>query len=119
MRVAVSALDGDIHSKVDERFGRAVHFIVHDTQTRATEVIDNTKNRNALQGSGIASAELIAGAGATAVITGHLGPKAFAALNIAGIKGYSGVGMTVHDALEAFESDALEQLTEPGEAHQA
>lgn len=118
MKVAVSALEPSIESAVDERFGRAMFFVVHDTETNATETIDNSVNRKALQASGIASAELVAGAGARAVITGHLGPKAFSALGLAGIKGYSGVGMTVREALDAFETGALDELTEAGESHQ-
>ncbi len=118
MIVAVSAIEPNMDSMVDERFGRAMYFVVYDTQAGTAEMIDNSRNRNALQAAGIASAELVADAGAKAVITGHLGPKAFPALGMAGIKGYSGVGMTVSEALSAFDSDALEELTEAGEAHQ-
>ncbi len=118
MRIALSALGPALDDTVDERFGRAMHFLVYDTDTRETQAIDNSENRNALQAAGIASAELVAGAGAGAVITGHLGPKAFSALQIAGIKGYSGVGMTAREAIEAFEAGTLAELTEAGESHQ-
>ena len=117
MKVAVSSLGPTLEDKVDERFGRAMHFIVVDTVSGAFEAIVNDLNRNALQGAGIASAELVADRGAEAVITGHLGPKAFSALEAAGIRGYDGTGMTVAAALAAFAEGTLRSLDEAGEAH--
>jgi len=117
MKVVISALGPTVDDPVDERFGRARYFVVADTESDSVDVIDNSTNRNAMQGAGIASAELVADAGAKAVVTGHLGPKAFPALGMAGIKGYSGVGMTVQQALEAFKAGTLAELTEAGEAH--
>jgi predicted Fe-Mo cluster-binding NifX family protein len=116
VKIAVSAQGPSADDKVDERFGRARYFII-SSGTDGLEVIDNSTNRNALQAAGIASAELIADHGAEAVLTGHLGPKAFPALGLAGIKGYSAIGMTVREALAAFEAGTLAELTEAGEAH--
>ena len=117
MKIAVSAQGPSVDDQVDERFGRARYFIITDTDLKEFEAIDNSVNRNALQAAGIASAELVADHGAKAVLTGHLGPKAFPALGLAGIKGYDAVGMTVRQALEAFTAGALAELTEAGEAH--
>lgn len=117
MKVAISTLGGSLDDNVDERFGRARFFLIADTETDEVTVVDNSTNRNALQGAGIASAELVADAGAAAIITGHLGPKAFPALGMAKIKGYTGVGMTAREALEAFKAGTLAELTEAGEAH--
>ncbi|MDZ4655397.1 MAG: NifB/NifX family molybdenum-iron cluster-binding protein [Coriobacteriia bacterium] len=117
MKVAVSAVGPSLDDTVDERFGRAHYFLVVDTGTDSVEAIDNSTNRNAMQAAGIASAELVADHGVEAVVTGHLGPKAFPALGLAGIKGYSAVGMTVREALEALEAGTLAELTEAGEAH--
>lgn len=118
MKIALSTLGPALDDTVDERFGRAMYFLLHDTDTHDTRAIDNSENRNALQAAGIASAELVAGVGVGAVITGHLGPKAFSALQIAGIKGYSGVGMTAREAIEAYVAGTLDELTEAGESHQ-
>lgn len=117
MKVAISSLGRTIEARVDDQFGRAVVFIVADTESGAVEAFDNSVNRNALQGAGIASAEFVSDHGAGAVITGHLGPKAFAALDAAGIPGYNGSGLTVGEALEQFKQSALAELTEAGEAH--
>lgn len=117
MKAVVSSLGPTLDDRVDERFGRALHFIVVDTETGTFEAVDNSANRGALQGAGIASAELVAERGAEAVITGHLGPKAFGALRAAGVRGYNGAGMTVAEAIEALKHGSLAELTEAGEAH--
>ncbi|PKQ21058.1 MAG: dinitrogenase iron-molybdenum cofactor biosynthesis protein [Actinobacteria bacterium HGW-Actinobacteria-6] len=117
MKVVVSALGPGLDDRVDERFGRAMYLIVTDTDNDSLESIENATNRNALQGAGIASAEIVSDQGAKTVITGHLGPKAFAALGVAGVRGYNGAGMTVREAIAAFVAGSLEELTEAGEAH--
>jgi predicted Fe-Mo cluster-binding NifX family protein len=116
VKVVVSALGMSLDDRVDERFGRADFLLVVDTETLAVEALDNAANRDAMQGSGLGAAESAAGHGAAAVVTGHVGPKAFQALRIAGIAGFNGTGMTVREAVTAWKGGRLEQLTE-GEAH--
>jgi predicted Fe-Mo cluster-binding NifX family protein len=117
MKIAVTALGPGLDDRVDTHFGRAMHFVVADTETGWFEPIDNGGNRNAMHGAGMASAELISEAGVEAVITGHLGPNAFVALGAAGIPGYDGSGMSVREAIEAFKAGTLRSLDEAGEAH--
>lgn len=115
MRVAISALGPSLDDRVDERFGRAAYLLVVDDDS-LFEAVDNTANREAMQGAGLGAAEQVGESGATAVITGHLGPKAYRALQVAGVTGYDGTGMTARDALESLKLGELTQLTE-GEAH--
>lgn len=117
MRIAISALGPDLESLVDEKFGRAMWFVVYDTETGSYHAIDNAANRNALQGAGTGAAETVSNAGAEAVITGHLGPKAFGVLASLGIEGYVGSGMTVAEAVAAYERGELERIEEAGESH--
>lgn len=117
MKVVVSALGPTLNDRVDERFGRAMYFIVADTDGTIIEVQDNSANRNAMKGAGIASAEFVSDHKAEAVITGHLGPNAFGALGKCGARGYNATGMTVREALAALASGSLTELTEAGEAH--
>jgi predicted Fe-Mo cluster-binding NifX family protein len=116
VKVAVSALGPSLDDKVDERFGRAALFLVVDDETLAFDVVDNSSNRNALQGAGLGAAEAIAQCGAISVVTGHLGPKAFRALELAGIAGFCGGGMLVREAVVALKQGRLPRLDE-GEAH--
>ncbi|MDR3686947.1 MAG: NifB/NifX family molybdenum-iron cluster-binding protein [Coriobacteriia bacterium] len=110
MKLAVSALGPNLDDKVDERFGRAAYLLIVDADTLAVDVLDNSANKHALQGAGLGAAEAVSAASADAVITGHLGPKAFRALDAIDVHGYSGVGMTVREAIGAFAMNTLEPL---------
>lgn len=85
MKVAVSCLGPDLDSRVDPRFGRAGGFLVCDTKGGDPLYLANDRNANLDQGAGIHAAQDVAGAGAEALITGHVGPKAFTALSRGGI----------------------------------
>lgn len=117
VKVAVSALGPSLADKVDERFGRARWFLVADPRTGEFEAVDNDANSQALHGAGLAAAELLADRGAKAVLTGHLGPKAFGMLRLAGIDGYAAAGMTVGEALAAFDQGLLVRLAEAAESY--
>ena len=97
-----------MQSPFDPRFGRAKWFIVIDTETEDFEAVDNKKNFNAAQGAGIQAGLNAAELGVNAVVTGNVGPKAFATLNAAGIRVYTGAEGTVQDALDKFKAGALE-----------
>ena len=77
MKVIVTSQGRELNSPVDPRFGRAKYFIVVDTETGDLSAADNSQNLNALQGAGIQAATNVIDAGAEAVVTGHVGPKAF------------------------------------------
>jgi len=53
MKIAFSSNGPENNSMVDPRFGRAKYFIVFDTDTYESSVIDNTVNLNVVQGAGI------------------------------------------------------------------
>ena len=108
MKIAITAQGEQMQSPVDPRFGRAKWFVVIDTETGAFEVVDNKKNFNAAQGAGIQAGRNVAELGAEAVVTGNMGPKAFATLKAAGISVYVGAEGTVQEALDRFKAGALE-----------
>ena len=108
MKVAVSSQGTDMGSQVDPRFGRAKFFVVVNTETGESEAHDNTQNVNALQGAGIQAAQNVVNLGVGAVITGNVGPKAFATLEAGGIKVHIGAAGSVADAIEKFKGGELE-----------
>lgn len=117
MSVVVSALGPSLDDQVDERFGRARYLLlVDDDLETIVDAGDNSENNQALQGAGIGAAERVGSKGASAVITGHLGPKAFQALQVAGVTGYDGSGRSVREALAAFKEGRLAELGQT-EAH--
>jgi predicted Fe-Mo cluster-binding NifX family protein len=110
MKIAVTTTGDTLNSSMDMRFGRAKKFILYNTESQDFQVYDNTQNLNAAQGAGIQAAQNIAATGAKAVITGHVGPKAFAVLNQAGIKIYNTDASTVIQALEKFSKNEISAI---------
>ena len=86
MKVVVTSSAQTLADPVDMHFGRAKFFILADTETGRATAHDNAQNLHAAQGAGIQSAETVAKLGAETVITGSVGPKAYRALQTAGIK---------------------------------
>lgn len=104
-KIAVSSEGPGLESMVDPRFGRAGGFVVYDAASGDVSYIDNGASQVMGQGAGIASAERVAGAGVAVVLSGYVGPKAFDALQAAGIKVCQDLdGMTVGQALERFKA---------------
>ena len=108
MKIAVTAQGENLTAQVDPRFGRAQHFVVVDTETAEMSAVDNQQNLNAAQGAGIQAGRNVVELGVQAVITGHVGPKAFATLAAGGIEIYTGASGTVADAIEQFKAGKLE-----------
>ena len=107
MKVAITSQGPDLDSRVDPRFGRAKGFVVVEAETGELTFHDNTQNLNAAQGAGIQAARKVVELGVDAVITGNIGPKAFASLRAGNIKAYVGAIGTVKDALGQFKAGQL------------
>ncbi len=112
MKIAISCQGRNLDDQLDPRFGRAQGFIIYDNENSSHEYVDNYQNLSAAQGAGIQSAQNVAATGATAVITGHVGPKAFTALSRGNIDVYLCNGGTVSEALESFKEGKLQQTNE-------
>ncbi|MFO7718362.1 MAG: NifB/NifX family molybdenum-iron cluster-binding protein [Thermodesulfobacteriota bacterium] len=107
MKIAITAQGQDLNAQLDPRFGRTSGFILYDTQSKNFSYLDNQQNLSATQGAGIQTAQNVADSGAQAVLTGHVGPKAYTALERGGIDIYLVNGGTVQDAITAFENGDL------------
>ncbi len=107
MKTAVTSQGKELSSSVDPRFGRAKFFVVVDTETGEFSVSDNSQNLNAAQGAGIQAGRNVVDLGVEAVITGHVGPKAFATLQAGGVAVYNGASGTVAEAVEQFKAGKL------------
>lgn len=109
MKVVVSSYGANPDGPVDPRFGRAKYLLLVDTETGQYTAHDNAQNLNAPQGAGIQAAQAAARLGADAVLTGHVGPKAFATLRGAGIAVYTGASGTVRQAVDMLSAGQLQQ----------
>jgi predicted Fe-Mo cluster-binding NifX family protein len=110
MKVAITSVDGTMEGKVDERFGRTRTFVVYDTDAEKFESVTNEQQMNLAQGAGIQTAQNVVNTGAQAVVSGHLGPKAFQVLKAAGIEAYAATNMTVADAVACYREGSLKRL---------
>jgi len=115
MRIAISATNSDLDAEVDPRFGRCQYFIIADPETMEFEALDNS-NAMAAGGAGISTAQMIAGKGVGAVLTGNCGPNAYQVLSAAGIQVITGVLGKVRDAVQAYKSGQLKVSSEPNVA---
>lgn len=107
MKIAFTTSGITLEAPMDSRFGRAPKFLVYDTETDGFEVIDNEQNLNAAQGAGIQAAQNVSRSGASSLVTGHCGPKAFKVLQAAGVAIYTTDASTVAEALNRFRSGTL------------
>ena len=108
MKVAITAQGPKLESEIDPRFGRARYFIVVDTESGQFAAHDNRLNLTAPQGAGIQAGRAVIELGASVVITGNVGPKAFDTLKAGGVRVYSGVSGVVEEAVAAFKAGGIE-----------
>ncbi|MGW8257131.1 MAG: NifB/NifX family molybdenum-iron cluster-binding protein [Thermoguttaceae bacterium] len=107
MKIIITSQGTTLESQVDPRFGRAKHFLIVDTDTGEFSAHENSQNLNASQGAGIQAAQTVAQLGAEAVLTGNVGPKAFATLQAANIAVYTSAAGTVNEAIEQYKNRRL------------
>jgi predicted DNA-binding protein (UPF0251 family)/predicted Fe-Mo cluster-binding NifX family protein len=113
-KIAISSEGPTLEDLLDPRFGRAAGFIVVDTKTMKFDYVDNGASQAMAQGAGIQAAETVAATGAKAVLTGFVGPKAFMALEAAGIRvGQNLENMTVQQALNRYLEGHVEWASSP------
>ncbi len=112
MKLAITTQGSEPSSPIDPRFGRARFFRIVDTETGQQTVVDNLSGVNAVQGAGIQAVETLARQGVRAVITGHVGPKAWSALQAAHIQAYATDGGTVSEAVQAFLANQLQPMSQ-------
>lgn len=107
MKVAVTAQGQELGSAVDNRFGRAEWIVVVDSDSKDCQAYSNTANLNIAQGAGIQTAKRVIDLGVAAVLTGNVGPKAFATLDAANVPIFLTKATTVGDAIDSLENGEL------------
>ncbi|MCG6895194.1 MAG: DUF134 domain-containing protein [Desulfobacteraceae bacterium] len=111
-KIAVSSEGPGLDEPVDPRFGRAAGFVIVDPETLDFEYLENGAAQARGQGAGILAAENVARAGAGVVLTGFVGPKAFQALEAAGIRvAHNMEGLSVREAMQRFNDGRVQWVT--------
>jgi predicted Fe-Mo cluster-binding NifX family protein len=111
MKVAISVSDLSPESRLDPRFGRALAFVLVDTETGERQVLANPAASTA-GGAGVQAAEFVIRHGAEVVISGTFGPNAAEVLNAANVGMYRAGSGTVGELVEKCQSGELEAATE-------
>ena len=111
MKILITATDKSLDAEVDPRFGRAKFFALYETDNDQVDFINNEQNLNAPSGAGIQAGSNVIKTGATVVITGNCGPKAFRTLSEAGIKLVTNATGTVREVAEKFKRGEYEFTT--------
>lgn len=112
MKICVTSQGDNLESSVDSRFGRCQYFIIVDPDTVEFEVVQNPST-SAGGGAGIQSGQLMVDKGVKIVLTGNVGPNAFATLQAAGISIIIGVTGTVKEAIEKYKKGKLKATQGP------
>ena len=74
MKLAITSTGNTLESILDMRFSRCAYFIVYDTESKAIEFIPNP-NKDAEEGVGPASVQLMASRSVKKIISGEFGAK--------------------------------------------
>jgi len=110
VKVAVTSQGNVLSSQIDVHFGRARYFLVVDTDSGAFTVRDNAANLSTPHHAGMQGAGILIGLGARAVITGHIGPKAFRTLQAAQVSVYRASSGSVEEAIEKLKAGQLRPI---------
>jgi len=111
MKIAITATEPKLEAEVEPRFGRCPHFIIIDPETMVFEAIDND-GAMASGGAGVSTAQMIAGKGVEAVLTGNCGPNAYQGLSAAGIKVITGVSGKIKEAIEGYKAGKYKEVSQ-------
>jgi predicted Fe-Mo cluster-binding NifX family protein len=112
MKIIITASSDKIDQPFNPRFGRAEYFILMDSKTHEAQAFANPATK-ARGGAGPQAVQFITSHKPEVVISGRFGPKAFSALEAAGIKAYIANSGTVSEVMDQFLAS---QLTKAGEA---
>lgn len=112
MKLLITSQGSSLEATVDPRLGRAPYFVFVDTVSNEVEAVANPYAQ-AMGGAGIQAAQLIVEKGAKTVLTGNVGPNAYATLQSAGVEVQLGISGTVGEALQRFKDGALKKASGP------
>jgi predicted Fe-Mo cluster-binding NifX family protein len=108
MKIFIGCDSSDLTGKISKRFGHANYYLIYDTDSKKSEILVNSEHDE--------KHEFLLNAindGVELFIVGNIGPHAFGIINTGNTKVYLARKMTATEALEKFEKNELELLSEP------
>lgn len=116
MKICISSSGNSVDNIMDARFGRAAYFVIVDTDTMETEVVENAAAASG-GGAGITSGQLMVDKGVSVLITGNVGPNAMDVLKAGNIEVYRGEPISVKENIEKLKKGLLEKITTTVPSH--
>ena len=113
MKIMISSTEKGKNSIVDEKFGRAAHYIIYDSTKNQYNNLFNTAQAGA-HGAGPKAAQIAIDEKVDFILTGNLGPKAMRVIEHTNIKAYYLKNGTVKENVELFLKNELEEIQKPG-----
>ncbi len=107
MKLAITARGPGPEFEIDESFGRAYWILVVDLATGKWQAIDNRQTRQVTENAGLLTSRKLVEAKVSLLLTGETGPKAFRALEAAGIEVFHGASGTVFEAVKIWQEGML------------
>ena len=112
MKICITAQGNNLESQVDPRFGRCQFFIIVDTETDETDILENP-NKDGMGGVGIQSGQIMAEKTVKVVLTGNVGPNAFQTLEAGGIEIITGVSGNIKEVIEKYKKGEFRSTQGP------
>lgn len=115
LKIAISSTGQGLDSQLSPVFGRCPYFIFVEIDSKKIKNENSVGNPSMAQvgGAGIATAQLVANEKVDAVISGAVGPRAFALLQQLGIKIFAGVAKTVKENVDLLIENKLKEISVP------
>ncbi len=115
LKIAIPSSGESIDASISPVFGRAQYFIIAEIENGEIKEWKAIKNPAELQrgGAGICAARIVCEEGIEAVVTITIGPRAFDALKLSGVKIYRGIEDSVRKNLELLAKNELSELEAP------
>jgi predicted Fe-Mo cluster-binding NifX family protein len=112
LKVAVTAMEKNLNSKVSPVFGRSPDFIVVDLEEDEIKGVFAIENPAKYEkGAGNMAAQFMVDHDINVVISGEMGPVAFHILKNAGIKVYKIASVNVEKNLRRLKEGNLNEIT--------
>ncbi|MCK5761641.1 MAG: NifB/NifX family molybdenum-iron cluster-binding protein [Candidatus Izimaplasma sp.] len=110
MKIAISSLENNEHSKASERFARCEYFIIYDHDKLSFSSVINTA-KTAGSGAGGKAVKILGDLNVDVVLAPELGPKALEALQAFEMKSFQyPKEKTVREVLYLYYENKLPEL---------
>ena len=109
MKIAMPVDHKSAEANIASSFGRTPYFLIYDTETKTSVVLDNSAAASQ-GGAGIKAAQNVVDSKADVVLAPQCGENAANVLRAANLKIYRTINGTAQENIEAFNAEKLSLL---------